>query len=246
MLGERREFSHWPRTRRRRKGGVVITGWALTAGRYLLVVRAISVVLMMLAYVLVASATQGFWYQIVPEGTRWYAWSTDLAGIRLSLARLANAYPEVASALFYNPGLPLDVHLLLIVVALVNLRRFLAMTIALVVTTPTRFRITVTDRLVRCRTGLFRWRVFRRNSIDAPVTARAVGPESWGAAGRAKKLTEWSFGGEGSQPPGILEIARGMRRKKILFALRGDRAEAIAARCNEALRETAELTRGRA
>ena len=243
MIGEKRTYKDWPRLTRLDDDRTRVRGRVLMVGRYLVMFRVLRVVFVVLAWTLLASATQGIWYTSVPEGTEWFARSNDLLGIRFWLRDLAAAHPEAASLIAYDPHRRIDWHLGVISLCLFRLGRTLAAAMAALLTPRTSFVCTISDDAVELRVGaLTRLRLSRRDPAH-PISIRAVGPEAWNAQPRASRLAQAGVAGEGSQPPGIVEVVQGFRRQRVMFVVRVDRAEAIAARCAEALRGSVNFIR---
>jgi len=241
MLGERKVFNNWPRVRRLKNGRVRISGRLVTAGRFLLVVRALRLLIGLAAVIMLLSATQGMWYMHVPEGTVWFGFSRDLLVIRHGTASLASRVPTAADAVLYDPGRPIDWHLLAVSLAVLGTRKPIAAVGGWLLTPRARVSFTISSSAITARVGCFRRIRLRRNDPAQPITLRAVDPETWNAKHIMALLCDARVLGELSQPSGIVELNAGLRRERLVFAIRGDQAEAIVSRCNESLRETAGL-----
>ena len=239
MLGDRREFRRWPRVRRLRDGRIRVVGRVRTVERYLFGVRLLHLVLVASAFLLFVSSIQGVLFDYIPEGTIAYSLSMDLLFVRLAFKDLAQALPRVADAVRYTPGHPIDVHIMATAV-LVALASRVLFPLGGLTMPPKRFVCTIDSDRIVVRCGL-RWITLKRTDLDTPVSIRAVDARTWHSGRAMERIKKASLLGEHAPPPGVLEAVRGSRQHKIVFALRADRTEAIAARCDEALRRTSKL-----
>jgi len=241
MLGERQQIVNWPRVHRLTGHRVGISAGVITPGRYILVVRSMRLLMLAVSVGGLLSATQGLWQAMIPEGTTWYGLSIELVSIRMGLASMAERFPDAAAAVWYDPRRLVDWHILGLSLLLLVSRRGLAAVGGWLLTPRTSVTCTVSPRVLKVRVGWFRRMRFRRDDPRQPVSVRAVDPELWNAKHIVGLLGDAKALGENAQPPGIIEVIAGLRRRRVLFAVRADQAEAIASRCNEALRETADL-----
>ena len=87
------------------------------------------------------------------------------------------------------------------------------------------------------------WNLKLPRDLGSEVQVRCVDAEEYFSPYSPTELAAAGFlTGRLEQPPAVVEIVRGMRRYKLLMARHEDRAEAIVARCNEALMATEKLT----
>ena len=234
MLGERRNWTNWPRIRRHR-GEIRISGRCVTVGRWLAVRRATFALLLIVALTLLLSSQQGLWLDWT-VGTPLYRPAVGFAGIRVVAAELlVRRYPEIGNAIGYTLG-PIDWHMLALSVLLVLLHRPIVSAAGWLLSLPLAvgFVARISRDRVIVRAGLRRFRFDRRSG---EVVVRLVPPGEYFADRAEKRVQKWSLLHR-HIPTALVECAQRNRRSRLLFARRLDRAEAIVVACNEALLRT--------
>ena len=236
MLGERRSWKNWPRVRANAHG-VVISGRCATVGGWLNAQSLLPILFVLAGLVLLAAGFQPMWWDSV-EGTQLYAYGRRLLWLRWALSELLVVrLPELGRLLNYEPR-SIDWHLAIVGFVLIVARRQFAMAVGglLSAVLMTRFKITITPERITARAGFRRVNMIRDDAQD--VAVRLVIAEDYFLGRVADRVKQQALG---DQPPAVVEIISGFNRRRLLIPRRTDRAEAIVARCAEALQETRQL-----
>ncbi|MEO1009603.1 MAG: hypothetical protein AAFX79_13655 [Planctomycetota bacterium] len=233
----------------RRGRGYRVEGRCLTVGAWAAIQRISLIAVVALGLAAMGVATVGWWapkISRVADGTFVYGIAGRAVSVRLWLGDLlANEFAEFDRAIRYDPTSPIDWHLGALSLALwigcVPIARLAALlaTILLRPIVVRRFRITIAQDRIRVGRGLLRASIPRDDNGPVPVRFRvATADEYYSRFRRAEVQGHRLFHPLAEMPPAVVEISHGYRRRRVLFARRIDRAEAIVARCNEAMLRT--------
>jgi hypothetical protein len=208
-----------------------------------------TIVVVALALIMLAVATIAWWGPAVfgaAEGTFWFGLANRVLALRWWLKELlVDEFPAIGRAIRYDHTSRIDWHLgalsLVFLFGRVAVTRMLA-SITTALLRPLlvrRFRITITCDRVKLGGRLTGVALPRDDNGPEPVRFRIASPEEYYSRFREAEIQgRRLFQPLAEMPPAIVEITHGYRRRKILFARRTDQAEAVVARCNEAMLRT--------
>lgn len=250
----RRPYRNWPRVKTVRGGGVLITGTCPTWSGWSFILRAGSMLVVASCVFLVAVATLGLWgppAADITEGTSFFPWIRRVASVQWLLRDLlVDRYPDLGRAIGYRVPSPIDWHLgglgLLLYAGRGPASHVVARLLALMAgpLCSKRIRVLITRDRVRFGGPLFGRTLRRDDNGTEPVRFRIVSAEEYFASTGGRDPQRGGAASEqGPVPPAIVEVTRGYRRYKLVFARRADQAEAIVDRCRHALLQTQPMLR---
>lgn len=252
LIGERRSFHNWPKVKAHGADGYRITGYCPTVLGSRALRRLSFIALTVIGVVLLASATMGVWAPAAfeaTEGTSGFLALKRLASVQWFFRDLlTERFPTIGKAIGYGGRTDIDWYMAVLAVICLGGRRLwaklLSDTLGLVLTpvTAKRIRITITPDRVRLGGWIFGKTLKRDDNGPNPIRFRVAGAEEYFA-----QITKQDGDPRNprqplsSVPPAVVELVHGLRRYKVVFAHREDRAEAIVARCQEVMRQTQPL-----
>jgi len=221
----------------------------MTAGRWVLLRRVSLWIVAAAAVLLLAAGTLGLWATAARSRPSAPAAQQLLEVVEMFRrwldSTMLSQLPGLAQVVAYDPTAPINGFLCVAAVILMALRYPGSMlvagfgTLALRPLVLRRFRIVIDRDRVKVRCGWTRFSLPRDDNGPEPVRFRVRPPEEY-----YSRFSRHEIQGRRllkpllDLPPGVLEVTGGFKRYRVLLARRADQAEAIAARCNEAMMRT--------
>lgn len=249
---QRRAWRNWPRLRRRRRGRLHIACRVMTVGRWLLLRRVVTTAVRVLGFVMLASSVMGAWAPMVADfarGTPWiallevFAWTQDTMRYVFT-----ERWPRLGHLIWHHQSNGYDLHLGVLSVVVLKCRYIIGGLISTGLCLLLRpifvkkLRVTISPDRVRVGGFPLGWTITRDDNGIAPIRFRVVSADEYHSRFRPKEIKENRLLKPLQEmPPAVVEIVHGFQRRKLLYVRRADQAEAIVARCNEAMLRTRRL-----
>ena len=239
MAQERRALHRWPRSRRLRSGAVHISGRCMTMERWVRVIRACRLAFLGAGAALVATGSLEYWadgtVEVLVLALRDWLYRMDLIALERSVGFVKEN--QAADGFLICSGLVICV---------------LAKKLGNLVGGSTlflfgwligkRIEITVTATSLVVHRWWWNLKLPRDVACGDDLQVRVVEADEYRSRFSPTELDACGFLSDRIvHPPAIVEVVHGLRRHKVLMPRHEDRAEAIVARCSEALTATREL-----
>lgn len=243
MGNYRRVPTRWPHVRTMDDGSVCISGRCRTARRHAVLSTLCRLLIRAVAFVLIAAAFIALPIALM-EDRNVPRWVLEPFWMLIDLRRgfrstLLDLWPQAQQVLYYHPESAIDWHIgamgMILHITAGGVTPVLTWMVEWMPFMRRRFKIVVTPAMVTVRGRLFTRR-FDRNA-GAPVVFRMIDMRQ--NLNPAQQRGALGLLLPGVRPvPGMVEVHQGIQRVPILYAMNSGEAEAIVARCMDALART--------